>query len=217
MTTAYLPDVGTRASNSTASGTSVVDAAPEKWRLTREGFNKFLSVLDTDREASARKYELLRSKLITYFDWRDCPFPEDHADDALNRVVRKLDAGEDIRDVSTYVFGIARMMLLEIARVSKRERLAFTQLPTAASEDSVPDENEQRIECLKECLAALPERSRELLAAARDPITGRDRDEGGFERVENSNLSSARQARRMHGPLSTRKGHLSVLRDEEQE
>jgi RNA polymerase sigma factor (sigma-70 family) len=163
MTTAYLPDVGTRAANSTASGISVVDAAAEKWLLTREGFNKFLSVLDTDREASARKYELLRSKLITYFDWRDCPFPEDHADDALNRVVRKLDAGEDIRDVSTYVFGIARMMLLEIARVSKRERNAFTHVSTAAAEDFEPDENEQKIECLQECLAALPVRSRELI------------------------------------------------------
>jgi RNA polymerase sigma factor (sigma-70 family) len=141
----------------------MVDAAPEKWRLTREGFNKFLSILDPDREASARKYELLRTKLITYFDWRDCPFPEDHADDALNRVVRKVDAGDDIRDVSTYVFGIARMMLLEIARLSKRERNAFTHLPTAACQDSEPDENEQRIECLKECLAALPERSRELI------------------------------------------------------
>jgi RNA polymerase sigma factor (sigma-70 family) len=161
MTTAYLADVGTRAANSTASGIPVVDAAPEKWRLTREGFNKFLFLLDPDRDASARRYELLRSKLISYFDWRDCPFPEDHADDALNRVVRKLDAGEDIRDVSTYVFGIARMMLLEIARVNKRERLAFTNLPT--SQDSEPVENEQKIECLRECLAALPVRSRELI------------------------------------------------------
>jgi len=132
-------------------------------KLTRKGFDSFLSQLDPDREAAGRKYEVLRGKLISYFDWRDCPFPEDHADEALSRVIGKLEAGEEFRDVSTYVFGVARMMLMEIARRMEKERIALSQLPSATSVDTDSEEIETKSECLRECLAALPLKSRELI------------------------------------------------------
>lgn len=140
-----------------------VRAAPEKAKLTREGFDKFLFKLDSDRDAAGRKYEVLRSKLISYFDWRNCPFPEDHADEALNRVIRKIEAGEELRDVSTYVFGVARMMVLEIARRMENERTALHQVPAATLIDTESDETQERIDCLRQCLAALPQKSRELI------------------------------------------------------
>lgn len=141
----------------------IVNAVQKKWGLTREAFDRFLSILDPDRGTAGRKYEFLRSKLINYFDWRDCTFPEDHADEALNRVIRKIDAGEQLRDPSTYVFGIARMMLLEIARTSEKERAALNRSPTLQSVDTESDEAQDRIDCLRQCLAALPERSRVLI------------------------------------------------------
>jgi RNA polymerase sigma factor (sigma-70 family) len=140
-----------------------VKAAPEKGRLTRQGFDKFLLRLDPDRDTAGRKYEVLRSKLISYFDWRNCPFPEDHADEALTRVIRKIEAGEELRDPSTYVFGIARMLLLEIARTREKERVALNLLPDTQSVDTESDEAQKRINCLRQCLAALPEKSRELI------------------------------------------------------
>lgn len=140
-----------------------VRATPENGNLTREGFDKFLFKLDSDRDAAGRKYEVLRSKLISYFDWRNSTFPEDHADEALNRVIRKLDAGEELRDVSTYVFGVARMMLLEIARRTQNERSALHELPTATPIDTESDETQERIDCLRQCLATLPQKSRELI------------------------------------------------------
>jgi len=140
-----------------------VRAAPEKWKLTREGFDRFLFRLDSDRDAAGRKYEVLRSKLISYFDWRNCPFPEDHADEALNRVTRKIAAGEELRDVSTYVFGVARMMLLEIVRRMENERTALHQLPAVTPIDTESDETQERMDCLRQCLAALPQKSRELV------------------------------------------------------
>jgi len=140
-----------------------VRAVAEKGELTREGFDKFLFRLDPDRDRAGRKYEVLRSKLISYFDWRNCPFPEDHADEALTRVIRKVEAGEELRDVSTYVFGVARMMLLEIARHMERERAAVNQLPAASAIDTESDEMQKQINCLRQCLAALPEKSRELI------------------------------------------------------
>lgn len=142
-----------------------VRAVAEKGELNREGFDKFLFRLDPDRDTAGRKYEVLRSKLISYFDWRDCRFPEDHADEALSRVMRKLGTGEELRDVSTYVFGVARMMLLEIGRRTERERTALNEMPAPISIDTESDETQRRIECLQQCLAALPQKSRELITA----------------------------------------------------
>ncbi len=132
-------------------------------KLTRKGFDSFLLKLDPDRDAAGRKYELLREKLISYFDWRNCQFPEDHADEALGRVIGKLEADEELRDVTTYVFGVARMMLLEITRRMERERLALSQLPSAHPFETESSEIETKSECLRQCLAALPQKSRELI------------------------------------------------------
>jgi len=140
-----------------------VPAAPDKGKLTQEGFDKFLFRLDPDRDTAGRKYEVLRSKLINYFDWRNCRFPEDHADEALSRVMRKIEAGKELRDASIYVFGVARMLLLEIARRVEKERTALNQLPASPSIDTESDEMQKRINCLSQCLAALPEKSRELI------------------------------------------------------
>jgi RNA polymerase sigma factor (sigma-70 family) len=131
--------------------------------ITEQGFEKFLASLDPNRDAAGRKYELLRSKLISYFDWRNCPFPEDHADEAFTRVIRKLETGDELRDASTYVFGIARMMLLEIARHKEKDRAALNQMPTAVYIDTESDETQHRIDCLRQCLSTLPQKSRELI------------------------------------------------------
>jgi DNA-directed RNA polymerase specialized sigma24 family protein len=138
----------------------VIDPVPKKWSLTKEGFDRLLSCLDPDRESAGRKYELIRSKLISYFDWRDCPFPEEHADEAINRVIRKLDTGEEFEDIATYLLGIARMMTLEIARTRERQRVALDQ---PAITQSMHDESDPRAHCLEQCLAVLPQRSRELI------------------------------------------------------
>jgi DNA-directed RNA polymerase specialized sigma24 family protein len=140
-----------------------MEPVSNRWRLTKEGFDRLLDSLDPDREAAALRYEMVRSKLINYFDWRDCPFPEEHADEAINRVIRKLDEGEQFRDLSTYILGIARMMLLEIGRARNRE-LSILDHPSLAQRVSEEaGETDWRAGCLEKCLAALPGPSRELI------------------------------------------------------
>jgi DNA-directed RNA polymerase specialized sigma24 family protein len=151
---AFSPDSGVSGS---------VNAFQKQWRLTREGFDKFLLALNPDREEAGRRYELLRAKLISFFDWRDCPAPEDHADEALTRVVRKIDAGEELRDPSTYVFGVARMMLLEISRANERHRNTLSRLSVATTVDQESADTQRRIELLRRCLRALPDKDRELI------------------------------------------------------
>jgi len=139
-----------------------VNAVTEKWQLTREGLDKFLVALSPERDEAARIYETLRKKLISYFDWRNCAIPEDDADEVLNRVIRKIDQGEAISDPSTYVFGVARMVLLESSRAALKERSALSELrPVAAETDD--ETTQQRIVSLRECLSSLAEKDRKLI------------------------------------------------------
>ena len=82
-----------------------------RWQLNQEAFERLLACLDDDRERAGELYNKIRGKLISYFECRDCPFPEDHADETINRVARKLESDEEIRDPVTYVYGVARLLL----------------------------------------------------------------------------------------------------------
>src|SRR5262249_35815848 len=66
-------------------------AAParRRWALTQEAFDKLLAALGPDRESAAEKYLEVRSNLIRFFEFRGCPFPEDHADETINRVAKR--------------------------------------------------------------------------------------------------------------------------------
>lgn len=55
------------------------------------------------------------------------------------------------------------MMVLEIARRMENERTALHQVPAATLIDTESDETQERIDCLRQCLAALPQKSRELI------------------------------------------------------
>ena len=133
------------------------------WVLSQEAFDKLLLALDHDREQAGHKYEMLRQKLVKFFEWRGGHAPEDHADEVFNRVARKIERGEALRDLSTYSVGVARMMLLEMSHDAKeggavREREALG-LPGSGSHD--PDA--PRLRCLEACLEKLPAQNRDLI------------------------------------------------------
>lgn len=136
------------------------------WTITQEAFDKFLVCLDVDRVRAGEAYERVRSKLISFFAWRGFHFAEDHADETINRVVRKIDHGDEIRDVSTYVFGIARMLTLELLKERDKQNAALNELPPPVEEQGDDDEEMQiRITCLKQCLQKLSEDNRQMILA----------------------------------------------------
>ena len=140
-----------------------------KWSLTPEAFDKLLASLDPERERAGEKYEQIRGGLVCFFEWRGCPSPEDHADETINRVARKLDEGLPISDPFTYVYGVARMLLLEIYKGRERERAALSDLASSAP-PAPPDAEEEaearlRLDCLRRCLGGLPPESRDLITA----------------------------------------------------
>ena len=63
----------------------------QKWTLTQDAFDKLLIAFGGDRESGSEKYLEIRGNLTRFFEWRGCPFPEDHADETMNRVAKKVE------------------------------------------------------------------------------------------------------------------------------
>src|SRR5262245_33972432 len=124
--------------------------------ITQEGFDRFLNRLNEDRELAGQEYERVRGRLILYFQCRDIIRAEDCADEAINRVIFKLETGLQIRDLITYLFGIARMVLLETSRSqSKHQELEEEYMVSPMLSDN--DEEQQRhMDCLRRCMESLP-------------------------------------------------------------
>jgi len=139
-------------------------AAPRrKWALTQEAFDELLSALDPDRESAAEKYLEIRGNLARFFEWRGCQFPEDHADETINRVAKRVSEGEEIRNPAGYFLGAARMLLLEIHKERAKERQALGELAYAESASYEFEELEPRVKCLERCLGNLSTENRELI------------------------------------------------------
>ena len=148
---------------SNSSDMPTAPAPRRKWALTQEAFDKLLASFGQDQESAAEKYLEIRGNLMRFFEWRGCPFPEDHADETINRVAKRLAEGEEIRNPSSYCIGVARMLLLEINKERAREQQALGEMansPVAASDDS---DSEGHIECLRACLENLSADNRELI------------------------------------------------------
>jgi RNA polymerase sigma factor (sigma-70 family) len=132
------------------------------WVLTGEAFERLLACLDADAERAGEKYEAIRLKLVKYFDWRGAHFPEDCADETINRIIRKLESGETIRDIPTYCSGIARMVFLEMLKKPERRRVSLDDLNSVTAPSPQNEENE-RLACFERCLNRLPIESRQLI------------------------------------------------------
>jgi DNA-directed RNA polymerase specialized sigma24 family protein len=146
---------------------SAAQAQPARRRseLTREAFDRFLDRLNPDRDLAGAKYLEIHKNLERFFEWRGCPFPTDHADEAITRTAQRLAQGDEIKDPATYVVGVARLLLLEIHKEREKDRrIAAEQAasPRAVS-TTMFDDSERRAECLHRCLDRLPSDNRQMI------------------------------------------------------
>ena len=135
------------------------------WKLTEEAFAKFLTGLDPDPTRAGEKYEALREALVKFLDWRGAPFPEELVDETFNRVARKLDEGEAIRDLPVYCHGVARLVFLQSLEHPDNKRVELESLPPIAIPAPEPVVADVRRECFHHCLQELPAESRQLITA----------------------------------------------------
>lgn len=134
-----------------------------EWVLTEEAFAKLLAQLDTDPECAGEKYEALRLMLVKFFDWRGAQFPEECADETFNRVARKIEAGEVIRDIASYCHGIARMIFLETLKHPDHKKVSLDELASISTPPSEAEANNVRQQCFEDCLQELSAESRLLI------------------------------------------------------
>jgi RNA polymerase sigma factor (sigma-70 family) len=127
------------------------------WILTQESFDALLAWLDPAREEAGRKYEDIRLRLIRIFTCRGCCEPEDLADEAINRVSKKLKEieSEYSGDPAHYFYGVANKVHLEYRR---RRPVPIPPVHTESSEDI-----EKEYECLERCIQKLTPDHRALV------------------------------------------------------
>jgi RNA polymerase sigma factor (sigma-70 family) len=85
--------------------------------------------------------------------------------ETLERLMRKEAAGLTAKDITAYVYGVARNVLHEYLRESKA-RLYYPSTESEAvetDETAETDLKERRFQCLEKCIQQLPKQSRELL------------------------------------------------------
>ena len=133
--------------------------------LTADSFAKLLDRLGDDREEAGEKYEDLRRTLIRFFQWRGAPFPEEHTDESLNRVARKLNEGVEIKSIGGYCHEVARLVCLEALKGHDGRRVPLDEVKPEAPTPDTTDaaEKEHWLTCLEDCLNVLPSESRELI------------------------------------------------------
>lgn len=132
--------------------------------LTREALDALLDALGPDREQAGAQYETIRRKLVRLFEWRGCAFPDELADETINRVARRMAGGVELRssDPFGYFCGVAHLVYKEVLRRQKREHDALESgdwPPIGGEEPS----NDPRLDLLRDCLQGLDEEQRRLV------------------------------------------------------
>lgn len=132
--------------------------------LDHESFERLLAIFDRDRGRAGERYEEVRRALVKFFECKGGRFPEELADETLDRVARRLAEGETIRaeDPVVYVHGVARNVLR--GDWAQRQRAGGT--PVAAPEQAAEEtaaRAERRMSCLDRCLSTLPPETRRLV------------------------------------------------------
>jgi len=127
------------------------------WTIDQTAFVELLSWLAPDPEVAGQQYELIRQRLIALFRCRACAFPEDLADETINRVIRKLPQIKPgyVGNPIYYFYGVAKRVYLEYLRPTT------VQKPLPAPPDK--EESEAMLQHLDAALDRLAPADRELI------------------------------------------------------
>ena len=145
-------------------------ADPKKrWEPTEPAFRRLLAWLDQGSDSEGERYLDIRDRLVHYFSRRNCPSPDDLADETLNRVARRLQETGSIDDVvpARYCYIVAKFVLLESVRLRDRH----PEVPAGDHADESPrvrphnvaEEKERTLACLERCLETCTPSERQLI------------------------------------------------------
>jgi DNA-directed RNA polymerase specialized sigma24 family protein len=144
----------------------------KNWTLTPHVFEGLLNWLDEGTNSEGEKYLEMRRRLIAYFDRKNCPVPDDLADETLNRVARRLEEeGQIVSEAAArYCYIVARFVFLESLRERNEEvpldainALAATNQPAISEAEDESLHRERMLICLDQCTEKLDPKHRELI------------------------------------------------------
>lgn len=157
--------------------------------LDAAAFARLLARLHHDPQQAGDVYEDLRRTLLRFFEWRGVVAADAAADEAIDRLGRRLSAGEVVGDVRAYVLGIARMVALEHHRRPETRHVPLD--PPAEQRLAAPAEtagDDARVTCFDGCVAALAPDVREFIVGYYSD-TGRARIDARAELARRHQLS----------------------------
>ena len=129
--------------------------------LQQEDFDRLLNWLDADSERAGSIYEKIRWRLIAILASRGCRFPEELADETIDRVARRV---VDIQN--TYV-GDKALYFLGVMNNVHHEYLKQPQVSEYSVLNDDPRAQEEAKEkthgCLEKCLDRLAPNSRQMI------------------------------------------------------
>jgi DNA-directed RNA polymerase specialized sigma24 family protein len=132
--------------------------------LTQQAFDKLLACFAANRDEAGAQYEVMRRRLVRFFEWRGIAPAEEYADETINRVARRIDEGQEVNNLRAYVYGVARLVLKEAVRDRDKEPVPLeTVTEGLREEESAPIEPEPRVQCFDHCLEELAPESKSLI------------------------------------------------------
>lgn len=109
----------------------------------------------------------MRSRIVTYFDRKNCLNPDDLADDVLNRVGRRLEEEGEIRTESPakYCYTVARFVFMEQLRSPVLREVPLENIDLRAGDEKadLALEREAGLKCLEHCSNAIDPAQRDLI------------------------------------------------------
>lgn len=135
------------------------------WVLTQSAFRQFLDWIDEGADTGGQRYLEIRRRLVLYFDRKDCPSPDELADETLNRVARRLEEEGMISSDSPahYCYIVARFVFLESLRTQRRQESLHDRFASIPDSNEETEEAEHRSNCLERCMQKLETEERLLI------------------------------------------------------
>lgn len=127
--------------------------------LDRAGLDALLQALAPERDLAGRNYEELRRRLINLFSWEQFEGADDLADEALNRLARKVMEGANIPNLDRFAFGIARLMMQEEGRKQRNRQAMLLEFRQGSGRSA----DFASLDAMDGCLAEMAQDRRELI------------------------------------------------------
>ena len=138
--------------------------------MERTSFDRFLLTLHRNREQAGKIVVDTRRRVETFAESNRVPDPEEFADKVMDVLEREAQR-EEIRSLGSLAYGVARRVLMEVWRETKRapfpidDGFPWVQRAGPPASEGLQERSlsEKRSQCLHRCLQTLNREDRELI------------------------------------------------------